>query len=499
MTAQTWSQPSSTGPGQAGGAGTAALTAEVTRAKEALASSQIEVSELRSRVKELEGINQKSERLIELKNSELKGLQDRLAAAEKRAREAQAELRSARAEASRAEEESAAAIAAAAAAATAAEQTPLAEAPGGSSAPSPADVVATETENDVAAQESNPDQAVVPAPVEVKPLPEPEPAVAVPVEESSEIPAAERPWYLAPWFLGLGALVLAVLAALGLASRKRKEKPVVPRSSVAGAFADGVGSSAGAADTGDSVEGDLLNALALDPTDLNTHLNVLEYFYTRGDADKFEAAAEAMYGQISDEQAPEWQAALLMGMELCPGHPLFNRDHQDAGASAAPGFESDTQSFADAGSSEAEPWRSSIAEEPVSAPVDDFQEPAAVATSAAEDFDFELTETDLTVPAVDQPAAVDSGLSFDFELEKPTPAAAPAAPVVAPAAAPTQAPTETRGEALDEDAVATKIDLARAYLDMGDSDGARSMLEEVLTEGSAAQRAEAKELLAEIR
>ncbi len=52
---------------------------------------------------------------------------------------------------------------------------------------------------------------------------------------------------------------------------------------------------------------------------------------------------------------------------------------------------------------------------------------------------------------------------------------------------------------LGDDAVATKIDLARAYLDMGDADGARSMLEEVVAEGSESQKAEAKKLLSEIR
>ncbi len=43
--------------------------------------------------------------------------------------------------------------------------------------------------------------------------------------------------------------------------------------------------------------------------------------------------------------------------------------------------------------------------------------------------------------------------------------------------------------------VGTKIDLARAYMDMGDPDGARSILEEVLHEGSASQRQEAQRLI----
>ncbi len=40
----------------------------------------------------------------------------------------------------------------------------------------------------------------------------------------------------------------------------------------------------------------------------------------------------------------------------------------------------------------------------------------------------------------------------------------------------------------------TKIDLARAYIDMGDEEGARSILEEILSEGNEMQQQEAKEL-----
>lgn len=43
--------------------------------------------------------------------------------------------------------------------------------------------------------------------------------------------------------------------------------------------------------------------------------------------------------------------------------------------------------------------------------------------------------------------------------------------------------------------VGTKLDLARAYMDMGDPDGARSILGEVLQEGSESQRQEAQRLL----
>ncbi|WP_413705318.1 FimV/HubP family polar landmark protein [Pseudomonas sp. Pseusp16] len=48
------------------------------------------------------------------------------------------------------------------------------------------------------------------------------------------------------------------------------------------------------------------------------------------------------------------------------------------------------------------------------------------------------------------------------------------------------------------DEAATKLDLAQAYIDMGDSDGARDILKEVVSEGSAEQKSEAREMLSRL-
>jgi len=48
------------------------------------------------------------------------------------------------------------------------------------------------------------------------------------------------------------------------------------------------------------------------------------------------------------------------------------------------------------------------------------------------------------------------------------------------------------------DEVATKLDLAQAYIDMGDADGARDILNEVVSEGDAGQKDEARELLSRL-
>ena len=53
-------------------------------------------------------------------------------------------------------------------------------------------------------------------------------------------------------------------------------------------------------------------------------------------------------------------------------------------------------------------------------------------------------------------------------------------------------------EAATMSEVGTKLDLARAYIDMGDPEGARSILEEVLKEGNASQKQEAMRLMSSL-
>jgi pilus assembly protein FimV len=51
------------------------------------------------------------------------------------------------------------------------------------------------------------------------------------------------------------------------------------------------------------------------------------------------------------------------------------------------------------------------------------------------------------------------------------------------------------GDSDGESEVGTKLDLARAYMDMGDPEGAQSILQEVVEEGDSSQREEAERLL----
>jgi pilus assembly protein FimV len=57
---------------------------------------------------------------------------------------------------------------------------------------------------------------------------------------------------------------------------------------------------------------------------------------------------------------------------------------------------------------------------------------------------------------------------------------------------------DSGGGDADGEAVGTKLELAKAYLEIGDKDGARDILQEVAKEGSSAQKEEAKKLIASL-
>jgi pilus assembly protein FimV len=135
-------------------------------------------------------------------------------------------------------------------------------------------------------------------------------------------------------------------------------------------------------------------------------------------------------------------------------------------------------------------------EEEPAAPPPIAMEPAtevpAPATAASVEAEAEVEEF---APADDfAPAMVEEFL--------PTPAAEPevATPPVPEPEVETPPAAAAPPAAIDPelwDEVNTKLDLARAYLEMGDKEGAREILQEVLGEGDAEQKANADKLLAE--
>ena len=99
-----------------------------------------------------------------------------------------------------------------------------------------------------------------------------------------------------------------------------------------------------------------------------------------------------------------------------------------------------------------------------------------------------------------EPAPLDFDLDFDLGEDKAKPAAAPAADIGSLSLDVGAAGTPAPGAEVDPkwQEVATKLDLAKAYQEMGDKSGARELLDEVMKEGDAAQQEEAKRVLAKL-
>jgi pilus assembly protein FimV len=125
------------------------------------------------------------------------------------------------------------------------------------------------------------------------------------------------------------------------------------------------------------------------------------------------------------------------------------------------------------------------------------------------DFNLEGSSTPsapVDVTAAHAEAPKEEKSSFDFDLSGlEFPGSKPAAASAAPAASSGSSDLNLTDLSLDspgggggDEAVGTKLELAKAYLEIGDKDGARDILNEVAKEGSAAQQEEAKKLISSL-
>jgi pilus assembly protein FimV len=120
---------------------------------------------------------------------------------------------------------------------------------------------------------------------------------------------------------------------------------------------------------------------------------------------------------------------------------------------------------------------------------------------AAGSTDLDLDLDDLTAALkVSEVGDTVEQIRDDATLEQPRPSAIEDSDADDEDSSPTAAiaPEDLSGDLHDARTmteVGTKLDLARAYVDMGDPSGARSILDEVLAEGDEAQRQQAQQIL----
>lgn len=124
----------------------------------------------------------------------------------------------------------------------------------------------------------------------------------------------------------------------------------------------------------------------------------------------------------------------------------------------------------------------SLSEDKPAAPL---EAPAAAPDSDGIDFDFDLGSPETAAPA----PLPKMSIELAAPAVEPAPAALDLGGISLELEAPTSSDTESAAAGMpDNPEVVTKIELAMAYEEMGDKDGARELFEEALAEGSPAQQ-----------
>jgi pilus assembly protein FimV len=198
-------------------------------------------------------------------------------------------------------------------------------------------------------------------------------------------------------------------------------------------------------------------ALEKTPDDAAMRLKLLEVYHAGGNITAFDREASDYRDTVTEDDAA-WLRVATMGYELSPENELYKAAARNANNLD---FDMDLTGM----------------DELVDH--DEEQKPVAVDDLG---LDMETRET----PAEESPENIEYNLddldstdiTFDETVED------------------NEEDSEGLLDASDE--VSTKLDLARAYLDMGDPEGARSILDEVLEEGNETQKDEAGKLIAEL-
>ena len=276
----------------------------------------------------------------------------------------------------------------------------------------------------------------------------------------------------------------------------------------------------------------LKDAIVKDPMRQELKGKLLEIYFQRNDVAAFETLAEELYAALEGKGGKVWDKAEEMGRKLSPNNPMFRGGKPSARAATAAAVATGTAATTLIASEENTDLLSTQGLE--------FEKPAAPTASSGLDFNLDFDNKPVSTPP---PASLDmtfdmdmpedtgamqktSGLDMDFSLAAPEPETNTSnlidfnsSSAVEDSNALDFSSTESNiaveneidfssGNAMSEDAAAgelpgwdetaTKLDLAKAYIDMGDSEGARSILDEVMAEGNDNQKRQARDLAAQI-
>ncbi|HSI58111.1 MAG TPA: FimV/HubP family polar landmark protein, partial [Ideonella sp.] len=292
----------------------------------------------------------------------------------------------------------------------------------------------------------------------------------------------------------------------------------------------------------------LKEALRSDPGRLPIRTKLLEVYAKRADLKGFEAQARQLH-ELTGGEGEDWAKAQELGLQLDPANPLYalpahvSEVDIDTSSEPPPDLRAElpiekTQPFDQpatrdgpatsydldidldspsqlTGLEMTEPVRPESMLPDLELPdlSNDAPRSAKAPAGAVVDDLLDLGELDDEPPRRDPP--VSGPVDFDFgdlslDLETP-PAAAPApapaaasaaaaatAPTAAPAAAPAPAPAPAAAAIDEDDPLARKIELADEFRRIGDLEGARDLLDEVLAKATGGLRARAEAMLKDL-
>jgi pilus assembly protein FimV len=376
---------------------------------------------------------------------------------------------------------------------------------------------------------------------------EPEPAVNEPVvEDTFTTPGFVDRLLANPLWLGAGGLVIALLAFFGLRRKRSVETEFqesilqAARGESAGSDSEIVGSGPDSTDS-TSHESSLLSefavsdmgsikndgeadplaeadvylaygryqqaedlirdALEKDAENENLNLKLLEVYLAGKNQSAFDGHAQSILARLENSDDPMWAKVAEMGRELSSENPMYQAGSKPAVSESDGDMEMDSLSedinfdMDNEPAAEAEQGIEAAADEEglefdidLSFDAADEEKPDSVDFTPleADAAQRETTGSELNINMDSiEPDTVpnDSAMEFDMEdLDMDSEAAQAAEP-------------EGDGELADLDEVSTKLDLARAYIDMGDPDGAKSILDEVMEEGNGEQQDEARGIM----
>ena len=214
----------------------------------------------------------------------------------------------------------------------------------------------------------------------------------------------------------------------------------------------------------DQAERVLASAILREPTRTDFKLKLLEVYQAQGDLEKF----EQMAGQLSTSlpmDSSEWISVAQMGRALSSNNSLFT-------ATPLSRREADNEVASDG-----DTWTEEIG-------IDlELEEPGV-----------ELVTPTISSPPDVQPDETRRSSSTDLELSEDAVKPPVEETVYDPELSDTDDSTEDPDNADSMD-VGTRLDLARAYIEMGDNGAAKNMLNEVVQHGDANQRASAQAML----